>query len=293
MATNTRIEIIEKGSIQTLEKAINDFIVSIGNKQIYSVDVHADPLHNGNKIYVAIVNYDNVTASALPPSVKLIQKDSIITLQSAVNAYITPLSKPSVITGSNLILKNGNNSFIAVVGYNFTPSGGDAGATAWQTIEIPLTQLDMQTLNSANGGFGFKMFTALAGLKVYQFANPRLFINNSSGIACWSVAPAGVCYIYDSIYFNFHFFSNVFVNNVGGVLDGLDSLPNPSVLFTNSVDGLILNSAPSSYPVSAPPGSRGSIQLPGGETFLWTDEDYPTFEGSAKLRIDYRILNSF
>jgi hypothetical protein len=162
----------------------------------------------------------------------------------------------------------------------------------WQTIEIPLTESDMKTLNSANGGFGFKMFSALAPGQVYQFANARFFIKNTSGVACWSTYPAGVCYIYDSQYFNFHFFSNVFVNNGGGVLDGLDTLPNASVLFTDSVDGIILNSAPTSYPVSAPAGSRGSIQVAGGDTYLWTDEDYPAFTGEGKIRIDYRILNT-
>jgi hypothetical protein len=162
----------------------------------------------------------------------------------------------------------------------------------WQTIEIPLTELDMQTLNSANAGLGFKIFPALPLGKIYQLANARLNITRTPPyLQCWSTYPAGVCYIYDSVYFNFHFFSNVFVNNVSGVLDGLDILPKPSVLFTNSVDGIILNNAPVGYPVSAPAGSRGSIQIEGGEQYLWTDEDYPSFTGSAKLKLDFRILN--
>ncbi len=160
----------------------------------------------------------------------------------------------------------------------------DYSAPGWQTAAIDIPQADFRILNSANGFLGFQLFPVAGVDKFYQVANPKLIVYNTAG-APWGTENS--TYIYDaSLLANFSHFTNVFTDEVnGGVSDHAICM----VDFAPCVDGLILNAAPTSYPVSAPTGSRGSVSLPGNTIYLWNSSDFPLFEGRAKMIIDYRI----
>ena len=126
-ASNLRVKIIEQDNIRELQKALSDFLSSISNRIVSDVIIEADALFNGNKIYVATVLYDSVTDARTPASVMLFEKDNNIDLQNAMNTFIATGSDPSIIRNEEIILKNGNNSYIGLVGYNIGASGSGSG----------------------------------------------------------------------------------------------------------------------------------------------------------------------
>ena len=127
MSTNTRIEIILEDSASKLQNSINDFFISAGNPQVNEINLNCNSLHQGNKIYVATINYLLGSVSSPAPSVKIFERDSIQELRNDLNAFIAPGNAPSGILRQNLILKQGNNSFVAMITYNVLGSGGSGG----------------------------------------------------------------------------------------------------------------------------------------------------------------------
>lgn len=124
MATNLKVKIIEKSNIFTLENAINSFLTGLGNKQINDVQLQGDPMHQGDKIYVGTIFYDSVMAGPGQASVKLFEQDLPAKLQNDINNFIASGTGPTLIRSSEIILKNGNISYIGIVGYNVGSSGG-------------------------------------------------------------------------------------------------------------------------------------------------------------------------
>ncbi|MES3019401.1 MAG: hypothetical protein V4721_16560 [Bacteroidota bacterium] len=128
MATTTATKIIQKDDISSLKKAINDFFTAIGNKLVFSVKLNAYALYQGNKIYIAVIAYDTATASPVNPSVNLFEEDGSTALQNAMNTYITATGNtPSLVDSTGILLFNGNNSFLGIVGYNISPPAGGGG----------------------------------------------------------------------------------------------------------------------------------------------------------------------
>lgn len=116
-----KIKVIEKDNISELEAAMNAFLTATGDKPIYQAEASAKALFNGNKIYVGTIFYKSIGTGSGIASVKLFERDTDTLLETAINNFIaTSGEDPTLTEISEVILKNGNNSFIGILGYKIS-----------------------------------------------------------------------------------------------------------------------------------------------------------------------------
>ncbi len=129
----------------------------------------------------------------------------------------------------------------------------------WVTKTFNLTQAEMRIINSANGGSGYILFAALGAMKGVQVADPILHINQTAG-----AAAAGVYTIAGAQPDSWEFMDcEVFAD-----------------IISNGASSFFINES----------NSQGSL-LFNRALCLVGPQDFPDFEGTAKLVLRYRILD--
>lgn len=143
----------------------------------------------------------------------------------------------------------------------------DAIGGGWTTATLNLTQADCRTLNSANGFYGFKMFDAPGANKVLQIGTPIVHFKRTGGtldfgsIAVYSLPGGEVLRCY------FNQYNNAPENSPFGMISTVGNGNAPEIQIQQFYS---LNAA----------------------LFLFMDEgDSPTYEGTASITVDYRVID--
>lgn len=132
---------------------------------------------------------------------------------------------------------------------------------SWTRATFSLTQAEVRLLNSANGGKGYELFDALGANKVAQISNPLLFYKRTGGVVTTNQ--------------NIHILSN----------GGYESFSATLGVYLGDVD----------FPVqmfgTAIGGANSGAYETNAKMFLQSDTDFADYEGTAKLILDYRVID--
>tara|TARA_R110001632_G_scaffold207897_1_gene332106 strand:- start:773 stop:1303 length:531 start_codon:yes stop_codon:yes gene_type:complete len=121
--------------------------------------------------------------------------------------------------------------------------------TPYTSVSVTLTQAEVATLNSANGGYGYEILPAPGAGMVYQVVNPMIIFKEDSG----STYEAGVTSIYPTdSNFNLYAITRVYNRAVGSqkrfyqlplIGDGLTEENNAMWLYNSVESPLYFGSA--------------------------------------------------
>lgn len=138
---------------------------------------------------------------------------------------------------------------------------------SWTRATFDLTQAQIRVLQSANGGFGFELFDAQGANKIVQISNAILRFNKTAG-----TFPQSFFEIYSANNENYAAIMN-FDNSS-------ESAPtnNSVYIFNSRNNGLVL-------------GYFETSQLINDKIYLYANADFADYEGTAKLILDYRVID--
>jgi hypothetical protein len=168
-------------------------------------------------------------------------------IKKNINHYIENSKFPTKASGFNLnkIL----NSLADLSG------GGGGGYTS---VEVVLTEAEVRTLKSANGGYGYEMLPAPGVGKVYQVINPILIFDELTG-SDWQ---GGVTSIYP--------------NDSGNVY----TLSKPGRVSVSPEIG--------AYQLSLVANVKAD---PNNAIWLYNSAESPAYLGTATFSFDYKIID--
>lgn len=137
-----------------------------------------------------------------------------------------------------------------------------AGYNIYKRLAVTLTQDDVRTLFSANGGYGYKIFEALGANKLPRIANVMLKFNRTAG-----TYPKTLFEMYGaSTSADLYTMNNT---NESG------TPPSAKVWFFETTENT---------PTNKPPNL-----MPNDEIYLFSLVDFPDYEGTATLILDYHV----
>lgn len=117
-----RIQLIMRDNVIDLESAINAALVVLqdGSFQVDELQRYDAILDNGNKYYCCCIIYEPDEIYPVGPlKVRIIEKDNLIDMQNAVNAFLLLVDVLSAlgVLRQEFILANGNKIYICTIPY--------------------------------------------------------------------------------------------------------------------------------------------------------------------------------
>ncbi len=122
--------------------------------------------------------------------------------------------------------------------------------------QVTLTQAQVRTLNTANGGLGFELLPTLEAGKAYQISNVFFAYNLTGG----AVVNSKV-FIYNENISNS--FAAFYISGTSTIGKYFKQVPNTKDIDVLETDGV----------------------------YLWSEAEHSTFEGNAIISFDYKIID--